>query len=272
MTAAGMSTLMIVVTGLASVLFVGLDSRDRGFREGLWRDRVRARRNAAYLVSNLVTMAALASLTQTLTPHVPVLASWQGPFGLELVACFLAAELINWVAHWAKHRVAYLWRFHLQHHVERHYNTTLTLHTHGLEVVFTGAVMACALVLCGFSALAVNAFTLTYFVANLYKHCSARLSLGPLDWLIVSPAFHRVHHAKDEDANFGSVLTVFDVLFGTAKWVTKDEAWALALGTRGDEPFGFVEEMLAFVRPGALKPPVATARPARGPRADPTRA
>lgn len=266
---------MVLVSTVATVLFIGLDLRDAGFRAGLWRDRTRARRNAAYFASNLVTMAVLALVTDALVPRAPVLfpaISASAPLVVDVVLCFVVAELINWVAHWAKHRVPYLWRFHMQHHVETHYNTMLTLHTHGLEVVLTGTVMACTLASLGFSALAVDAFTLSYFVANLYKHCSARMSLGVLDRLIVSPAFHRVHHARTEDANFGSVLTVWDALFGTAKWVTQQQAWAMPLGTRGGEPFGFVDEMLAFVRPARFDPvsPSPAAPRARG--ADPTRA
>lgn len=238
---------MTFSAAVATVLFVALDMRDAGFRAGWWRDRVRARRNAAYLASNLVTMVALSWLTGALTPHVPALVSWPS-FAVELVLCFVVAEWINWVAHWVKHRVPWLWTFHLQHHVETRYNTTLTLHTHGLEVVFTGVLMALTLVACGFSRVAIDAFLLAYYVANLYKHCSARMSLGPLDWIIVSPAFHRVHHARHEDANFGSVLTLWDVVFRTAKWVKDEDAWALELGTPTQEPFGFVDEMLAFVR------------------------
>jgi sterol desaturase/sphingolipid hydroxylase (fatty acid hydroxylase superfamily) len=242
---------MIGLALLATVVFVGLDLRDEGFRSGWWRDRVRARRNLAYLASNLVTMVALSAATSALTPHVPRLIDWSGWRALEIGACFMVAELINWLAHWVKHRVPYLWTFHLQHHVESHYNTTLTLHTHGLEVVVTGALMSATLVLCGFSQLAIDVFLLSYFAANLYKHCSAKMSLGPLDWLIVSPAFHRVHHAKHENANFGSVLTLWDVVFRTARFVKDEDAYALSLGTTGDEPFGFKDEMLAFIRPRA---------------------
>jgi sterol desaturase/sphingolipid hydroxylase (fatty acid hydroxylase superfamily) len=137
-----------------------------------------------------------------------------------------------------------LWTFHAPHHVETHYSVNLTLHTHGIEVLFSGAAMAAVLDLLGFSQLSVDVFSLSYFIANLYKHCTAKLSLGPLDYIFVSPAYHRLHHARGFDGNFGSVLTIFDVLFRTAKFPARFEI--MPYGT--DDDFGFVKEMLSPLR------------------------
>lgn len=237
----------------ASVLFLALDARDTAFRASWGSDRARLRRNAAFFVSNLVTMAVLGAVTRALAPVLSASALlWrrEGALAvlLEIGACLLVAELVNWVAHWAKHEQKWLWRFHLQHHVETRYSVNLTLHTHGVEVVVTGVLMSSLLALLGFSRLAVDVFAITYFVTNLYKHCGARMSLGPLDWIIVGPAYHRLHHARGHSGNFGSVLTLFDVLFGSARFPAKaelDDVYALPLGTDSDEPFGYMEEMLA---------------------------
>lgn len=248
----------VVVIGISvacSALFIALDLRDAGFRASWSSDRARLRRNAAFLVSNLVTMAVLNAITRALAPHfaaAPHAFRWDHEGALavlaEVGACLLVAELVNWLAHWAKHEQPWLWRFHLQHHVETRYSVNLTLHTHGVEVVFTGVLMGSLLALFGFSRFAVDVFTVAYFATNLYKHCSARLSLGPLDWIIVGPAYHRLHHARGQRGNYGSVLTLFDVLFRTARFPTRaelDEVYRLPLGTDGGEPFGYLDEMLA---------------------------
>lgn len=257
---------MVVVSlsALFIVLFVALDLRDAGFRASWSSDRARLKRNAAFLVANLVTIAVLSAVTRSLAPHLPQVMTWSamtsGAGGahavvvvVEVCACLLVAELINWISHWAKHKHAWLWQLHLQHHVETRYSVNLTLHTHGAEVVATGVIMASVLHVLGFGRFAVDCFTVSYFCANLYKHCSARLSLGPLDFLVVGPAYHRLHHARAADlggwhGNYGSVLTVFDVLFGTARFPRRhqlDDIYALTPGTDGKEPFGFVDEMLA---------------------------
>ena len=256
----------LLLLGLSAtfvVLFVALDVRDAGFRASWSSDRARLRRNLAFLLSNLVTIAVLKAVTHLLLPLLPRAFHWgnSGTFDVivEVGACMLVAELVNWLSHWAKHQQPWLWRFHMQHHVETHYSVNLTLHTHGVEVVVTGVLMTSLLAWLGFSRLAVDVFMVSYFIANLYKHCGARLSLGPLDWLVVSPAYHRLHHARGHHGNYGSVLTVFDVLCKTARFPQQaelDDVYALPSGTDGDEPFGYVQEMLAPLRPRRPAPPL----------------
>ena len=239
------SLVVIGISAAFSVLFIALDLRDATFRASWTSDRARLRRNGAFFVSNLVTIALLHAITRELAPQLPRVFAWT-PGVVEVIACLLVAELVNWVSHWVKHEHPWLWQFHMQHHVETRYSVNLTLHTHGVEVVFTGVLMASLLVVLGFSRFAVDVFTVTYFVTNLYKHCGARMSLGPLDWIVVGPAYHRFHHARGHHGNYGSVLTVFDVLFRTARFPKpSDDVYALPLGTEGDEPFGYVDEMLA---------------------------
>jgi sterol desaturase/sphingolipid hydroxylase (fatty acid hydroxylase superfamily) len=48
-------------------------------------------------------------------------------------------------------------------------------------------------------------------------HANARWRLGPLEWLISTPAFHRWHHTVGEqrDRNYASMLSLMDRIFGT---------------------------------------------------------
>ena len=48
------------------------------------------------------------------------------------------------------------------------------------------------------------------------------LRLEPLGRVLVSPAYHRLHHATDiQDANLGVVFTVWDVLAGRARFPSR---------------------------------------------------
>ena len=43
--------------------------------------------------------------------------------------------------------------------------------------------------------------------------------------MLVSPAYHRLHHAPDiQDANLGVVLTIWDVLAGRARFPARGDA------------------------------------------------
>lgn len=234
-----------LITVVVAVVFVGLDLRAPSFRAGFTTDVARRNRNIGYIVGNLVSMSVLNVINAGLAQLVTPLWSWQAlPWVVEVVACIVVAEGINWLSHWAKHRQPWLWSFHVQHHVGRHYDTTLTLHTHGVDVVITGAVMSAVFLSCGFTKLSVDVFLLLYFATNLYKHGHSRLSLGPvLDKVIVGPAYHRVHHSTRERGNYGSVLTVYDVVFGTVVWPRRG-VFDDVVGVEGQHEAGFVDEML----------------------------
>lgn len=210
----------------------------------------RRARNLAYLVSATAVGACLQGLGAFARGIVPALVDWRGPAVFEIACCFLAAELLGWVLHWVKHKSAYLWRLHFQHHRETNYDIWLVTHTHGFEVLVSGTFTAFVLAGLGFSPLALDTYLLFYAIANTYQHSSRDLTLGPLDYLIVSPSYHRLHHAVGSDSNFGNTLTVWDVVFHTATWPKSRRAPDVEIGIGdGPEPWGFGAEMLYFLEP-----------------------
>ncbi len=53
---------------------------------------------------------------------------------------------------------------------------------------------------------------------ELVLHANTRIHFGPLSWLFATPAWHRVHHARDgklQGTNLGNRLTIWDRMFGT---------------------------------------------------------
>lgn len=236
--------LFAVLSVVVVVVFVGLDLRQPSFRAGFTSDAPRRNRNIGYVVGNLVSISVLNGVNLWLSQTLAPLWSWQAlPRAVEVVCCVVVAEGINWLSHWLKHQQPWLWNFHVQHHVGRHYDTTLTLHTHSVDVVVSGACMSAVLLWCGFTKLSVDVFLLLYFATNLYKHGHSRLSLGRVfDKVIVGPAYHRVDHSTWQRGNYGSVLTFFDVVFGTAIWPGPG-IYEDAVGVAGVHEAGFLDEM-----------------------------
>jgi sterol desaturase/sphingolipid hydroxylase (fatty acid hydroxylase superfamily) len=242
---------LVLLAGLA--LLVGLELRSPSFRAGSFQKNVRAIRNWSFLAGAIVSSWALRLISAELSAHLAPLFVWGDWVVPNLIGCFLVAELIGWFLHWVKHRNAWLWRFHFQHHRETHYDLWLISHTHALEVVISGTLMSAILILLGFSPLSINAYFLFYALANPYHHSGFDYSLGWLDRIIVSPAYHRLHHAVGSHGNFGNTLTVWDWVFRTATWPDEQSASQLALGIGdGPEPYGFVAEMTWFLEPDAL--------------------
>ena len=58
-----------------------------------------------------------------------------------------------------------------------------------------------------------------YVCIGTFQHANLRWTFGPVGRVIVSPAYHRLHHAPDvQRANLGVVLTLWDVLAGFARF------------------------------------------------------
>jgi sterol desaturase/sphingolipid hydroxylase (fatty acid hydroxylase superfamily) len=142
----------------------------------------------------------------------------------------------------------WLWNFHFQHHREEHFDIWLSTHTHALEVVVSTIVIAATAGMLGFAPVVTEIYVALYTVVKVYQHSAREYSLGPLDLLVVGPSYHRLHHAPGSRCNYAVTLTVWDLLFRTARWpsrATRTAAVGLAESTM---PFGFWSEMTLFLR------------------------
>ena len=236
---------LINAIGITSLLL--LETRSSAFRD-IFRDRVRMHRNLAFLITGLGVGLLLHRTVAYMTPALPKLV-WQAPLWVQLVGVFLLAELLNWVLHWAKHANDYLWRFHCQHHKDDRFTPWLVTHTYAPEVFVSGVAISAIVLAAGFSAIALDVYLLFYSLVNLYQHSSHPYSLGPLDKLIINPAYHRHHHGGAR-VNYGSTLSVWDWAFGTVRWPkNRHEAIDPPSIHTTAEPFGFVDEMLYPLKP-----------------------
>jgi sterol desaturase/sphingolipid hydroxylase (fatty acid hydroxylase superfamily) len=84
------------------------------------------------------------------------------------------------------------------------------------------------------------------FFLDAWLHANLRLPLGPLRYVIATPAFHRAHHADDAaetSCNFAGVFPVWDLVFGTFR-MPDDAPRSFGAGTTA-VPAGFLAQ-LAF--------------------------
>jgi sterol desaturase/sphingolipid hydroxylase (fatty acid hydroxylase superfamily) len=147
-------------------------------------------------------------------------APWTASWSLWLVVplTLVAMDGANWLAHFADHRITALWRFHAVHHSQEELSVLTAFRAHPL-VHTTGFFLATipVLVLMGDRPLSPVLITL-YVCLGTLPHANVRWSFGPVGRVVVSPAYHRIHHAigAPDGANLGIVLTIWDVLFSRA--------------------------------------------------------
>lgn len=143
------------------------------------------------------------------------------PTWLQWVLTFALLDGAAYVLHRLSHGVPWLWRLHAVHHSDTEVDATTSYRHHPLESLFTAACHVPLLLLLGAPAAAVLAYTLLANVVSVFSHANLRLPMleRALRHMLVTPAFHRLHHAADRqwtDRNFATVFPIFDCLLGTA--------------------------------------------------------
>jgi sterol desaturase/sphingolipid hydroxylase (fatty acid hydroxylase superfamily) len=233
----GSPTFVVTVGGL--LILVALELRSPDFVRDTLGTRARLARGLCYVVVGV----GLAGLLQLFGAHVssrlPALLALELSLPVAVFACVMVGELINYWFHRLGHGP--LWCVHFAHHVEERFSVFLGAQAHAGEVVLRGLVVGVSLALLGFSSAAVEIY-LTFFVLGAsYQHSAHDYSLGPLDMFIVSPAYHRVHHAKEKRGNYGATIVTWDLVFGT--FVRPERAGELELGISGwTGPYGYWDE------------------------------
>lgn len=183
-----------------------------------------------------------------------------GPWG-ALLALLVCLQFVNYWLHRALHRIPVLWRLHAVHHCDTEVDATTAHRHHPLEVLLSALAALPVVVWLDPQPIAVLGYNVLHAVVATISH--GNLSLGWLDGLLrpflVTPGFHRLHHAVEQrytDSNYATVLPVFDQLFGTATRRPLAEQKTMQLGlARFREPrFARVDQMLLIPFPRRFWP------------------
>ncbi|TPV96966.1 MAG: sterol desaturase family protein [Myxococcales bacterium FL481] len=176
-------------------------------REG-WRDTLYFTLNGAL---DAVVKLGIAALVGTI-------GIWDN--GLHLAIALPLAVLIAEFAGYWMHRfghAGWLWKVHGVHHTPDKVNTWNNNTIHFINTVYSAAAKTLPLALLGFhpDVVLIAAFLIT--LQSFAVHANIDVDAGPLNYLIMTPVHHRLHHSThvDEAQNFGSALTLWDVIFGT---------------------------------------------------------
>ena len=140
------------------------------------------------------------------------------PTWLQCIEVLVLSDFVDYWTHRGLHRGP-LWRVHAIHHSPEEMNWISSSRVHPLNDLITRSCQLLPILLLGFSAGAIMSVVpfISFYV--MFLHSNVRWDFGPLRWVLVSPAYHRWHHAADAegiDKNFAGVFPIWDVLFGTA--------------------------------------------------------
>jgi sterol desaturase/sphingolipid hydroxylase (fatty acid hydroxylase superfamily) len=169
----------------------------------------------AVVVIPLMTLLSVgaAALIGDHAGWIELRATEQWPGWLIVPLTIAAMDAANWLAHYADHRLDALWRFHALHHSQEELSVLTSFRAHPLMHT-TGFLLATVPVVALMPTRPIAPVLITIYVCiGTLQHANLRWTFGPAGRVIVSPAYHRLHHAADNQAvNLGVVLTIWDVL------------------------------------------------------------
>ena len=145
------------------------------------------------------------------------------PRFLETILAVVLMDYTLYLWHVLTHKVPFLWRFHLVHHVDLDLDASTALRFHFGELLVSVLWRSAQILVIGVSPTSFAAWQLFLFPAILFHHSNVRMPVGLekiVGKIIVTPRLHGIHHSnvRDEtDSNWSSGLTVWDWLHGTLK-------------------------------------------------------
>jgi sterol desaturase/sphingolipid hydroxylase (fatty acid hydroxylase superfamily) len=143
-----------------------------------------------------------------LLPRLTGVPSW-----CFVVLAVLGIDAVDWLTHYGNHRITALWRLHAVHHSQEELSILTTYRAHPLVHV-SFLISAVPILAVGANAATPAAVFTVYACLGALPHANVRWTYGRAGRLMISPAYHRLHHAAAGrlDLNLGTVFPFWDML------------------------------------------------------------
>jgi sterol desaturase/sphingolipid hydroxylase (fatty acid hydroxylase superfamily) len=185
--------------------------------------RARARRIAsvggvaAVITGGVAVTTAWASSTtaERMWRHRLLPALGRGPLAAALAIA--GWDFVYYWNHRLMHESRYMWAVHVVHHSSEHYNLSTALRQPVAEALGTTLPygLLCLFGIAPELVMTARGLNLLY---QFWIHTETVGRLGPPEAVLNSPSHHRVHHGSNSqylDRNHGSILIIWDRMFGT---------------------------------------------------------
>jgi sterol desaturase/sphingolipid hydroxylase (fatty acid hydroxylase superfamily) len=138
-----------------------------------------------------------------------------GPLALGVAV--LGWDFIYYWNHRLQHESRFLWAIHVVHHSSERYNLSTALRQPWAESL--GMFVPYGLMsLLGVRPNMIETARQINLLYQFWIHTDAVRTIGPLEEVLNTPSHHRAHHGSNRrylDRNHGSILIIWDRLFGT---------------------------------------------------------
>lgn len=129
----------------------------------------------------------------------------------------LAEDFTYYWLHRFDHEVRLFWAVHVTHHSSEKMNFTVGFRSSVFQPLYR-FIYFIPLALCGFEPADIAFIYSATQIWGIFVHTELIRKMGWLEYILVTPSHHRVHHASNPkylDRNMGMFLIIWDKMFGT---------------------------------------------------------
>lgn len=247
-----MSELVVYKSILVAIFLVGVFVAERlspavtAPKESVYGSRIR-KNLGLWLCNSLVSPLVILPITMYAVSYGETFGVvWRGEQVDEWVLMLIDLAILDcWIYWWhrANHRIPVLWRFHRIHHLDRWLDVTSAVRFHLGELVLSALARAVLIICLGIPLLTVIIFETLVLMAAGFHHSNIRMPSvveGLLSKIIITPSIHWVHHhvvQLDTDSNYGTLLSVWDRLFGSQSQNRRSDKMKIGLDGLSDLSF-----------------------------------
>ena len=134
------------------------------------------------------------------------------------IIAFICIDFAQYWIHRLKHKINIFWNIHVIHHSSEEFNLACALRQSISNLIGFTAIFLIPAAIIGVPYEIISVLTPLHLFGQFWYHTRHIGKLGFLEYIIVTPSQHRVHHAINPeyiDKNLSSIFCVWDRVFGT---------------------------------------------------------
>jgi len=134
------------------------------------------------------------------------------------VWAFIAIDFASYWIHRLNHKINIFWNQHIIHHSSEEFNLACALRQSISNLIGFSALFLIPAACLGIPSEVIMTLSPLHLFAQFWYHTQHIGKMGILEYILVTPSQHRVHHAINAlyiDKNLAAVFCIWDRLFGT---------------------------------------------------------
>jgi sterol desaturase/sphingolipid hydroxylase (fatty acid hydroxylase superfamily) len=142
------------------------------------------------------------------------------------LSAFFCIDFASYWSHRLNHKINFFWNQHIIHHSSEEFNMACALRQSISNILGYGALFMIPAAVLGIPQEVIAILAPLHLFGQFWYHTQHIGKLGWLEYIIVTPSQHRVHHAINPiyiDKNLSAIFCVWDRMFGTFQKELDDE-------------------------------------------------